>query len=479
MRVLALESSTTSAKALLYDSDTAAISTMSRRFHLISGDSAQRDPDEVGSQLFALGRECLAGRDVDLVALSSTWHGLTLQRPDGTSATPVYEWPYPGAEAITTRLRRDPAFVRWYYEHTGAMVSAIFPAFKLRMLADAGVDLTSGLVMDQGSVLFQRLTGVAATTYSLASGTGLLNVDTGEWSGEVAEALGVGQACLPDLLPSRTLRPLTTAAGAVLGLRPGTPVLAPGPDGGLTQIGDRASEPGVMTFSMGTSGAMRLATDTPVLSPRQSTWCYRSPDTWLSGIATSGCGNCVDWARVTMFGPDTDFVALEPRLRAGVRDVPIFLPFLFGERCPGWLDQRRGGFVGLQPTHDTVDLYQAVLQGVVFNLFQCYEELVRLNGQPHRIRLSGGVLFSPFWTQLTADVIGAELEVSTQQHASAMGAIRLGLSTLGADDAPAESSGDPQRTLTPNPTMSSYYRDRYEAYLKAYEQSTNKEMSPA
>jgi gluconokinase len=339
------------------------------------------------------------------------------------------------------------------------------------MLADAGLDLAAGMVLDQGSVLFQRLTGTFATTAALASGTGLLGVQSTGWDPEVSEVLGLSAARLPELIDARAHAPLTSAGAALLDLPAGTPVLAPGPDGGLSQLGDEASKPGVLTFSMGTSGAMRLAVPTPVLSDRQSTWCYRSPDTWLSGAATSGCCNAVDWARVAFFGESTDFGALEAQLRPGQRDVPVFLPFLFGERCPGWHDQREGGFSGLTARHDTLDLYQAVLHGVVFNLLQCYEELRRLNGQPERIRLSGGVLSSPFWVQLTADVFGTELELSPQQHSSAMGAIRLGLSASDPDGTHPGLSSDPVRSVAADPALADYYQERYAAYLSVYEQT--------
>lgn len=66
-------------------------------------------------------------------------------------------------------------------------------------------------------------------------------------------------------------------------------------DGGLNQVGAGAVADGVMTFSVGTSGAIRLTTSKPVLSKEPSTWCYMSPKNWLSGAATNGCCNCLDW----------------------------------------------------------------------------------------------------------------------------------------------------------------------------------------
>ncbi len=77
----------------------------------------------------------------------------------------------------------------------------------------------------------------------------------------------------------------------------------------------------------------------------------------------------------------------------------LFHPFVFGERCPGWSEDRRGGFVGIHAFHDEFDLYHAVLEGVLFNMRQCYEILEDLGGKPERILLSGGIMNSSEWAR--------------------------------------------------------------------------------
>ncbi|WP_258933019.1 FGGY-family carbohydrate kinase [Nesterenkonia pannonica] len=233
------------------------------------------------------------------------------------------------------------------------------------------------------------MTGWRATSVSQASGTGLLNAETCEWDQEILRRLGLEDVKLPELVGAEVTAPLNAEAAALLGLEPGAAVLIPGPDGGMNQVGNAATSPGEMTFSMGTSGALRLAAEAPAFSPRMSTWSYRSPVGWLSGAAASGCTNCVDWAKDRLFEPGTTYADIEPQLSEQPRDLPLFMPFLFGERCPGWQDQRRGGFLELHPSHTRADLYQAVLHGVTLSLYHCYRELTDLNGTPDRIILSG------------------------------------------------------------------------------------------
>lgn len=474
MRILALESSTTSAKTMLFDTETGTTAVRSRRFEVDGSDGSVRDGDAIYTQMMALGREAAAGARVDLIVLSGTWHGLTLVDEDLRTRTPVREWPDTSAQDLSARMRQDQDFTWWYYERTGCMVNAIYPAFKLMWLKEQGMDLRGLTAMDQPTLNFARLTGRVASNPSLASGTGLLGAEHAAWDDEVRTRLGIAEVALPELVESTQTAPLRADAATLLGLPAGVPVLTPGPDGGLSQVGDLATEPGDMTFSMGTSGALRFATRHPSFSPAQSTWSYRSPLGALSGAATSGCGNCVDWARERLFGLSTGYDEIEPLLsadRGADGDGPVFLPFLFGERSPGWQDQRRGGWVDMRPQHARADLYQGVLEGIVYSLYHCFKELTALNGMPRRIVLSGGVLSSPFWTQLTADVFGAEMEVSTLQHSSVVGAVRMGLQASGLDVRhPAFDTGE-VRTVRPRAERRAQYDHGFARYLEHYSQT--------
>ena len=131
-------------------------------------------------------------------------------------------------------------------------------------------------------------------------------------------------------------------------------------DGGLNQNGVGAIKENVMTFSVGTSGAMRISTAKPMIPKSPSTWCYLSPKGWLSGAATAGCCNCIDWFVEHVAAGKTDYSQLEQG-EDEILDTPIFLPFLFGERCPGWNDKRGGGFAGLKAGHDIKDMYRGCL----------------------------------------------------------------------------------------------------------------------
>ena len=169
-------------------------------------------------QTAALGRQLCANRRVDVISLSGTWHSVMLLDKSMNPVTPVYQWPYTGAEGLCAELQRDAAFTDWFYRRTGCMVSAIYPAFKLMHLTRQGYDLAWHYATGQGTYNFYRLTGQFAETACMASGTGFLNTHTRNYDDEVLEFVGVRRESLPRLAGFGDVQPLSRAGAAALGL---------------------------------------------------------------------------------------------------------------------------------------------------------------------------------------------------------------------------------------------------------------------
>ncbi len=298
MEILVLEASTTSAKAMLYHTQDGTFETAAREYGPEpSGDPAARDIEAVYRQMMAVGREVAEGKKIDMISLSGTWHSVALCSSRMEPQTPVYLWSYTGASELCRELRKDPAYVSSYYQRTGCMVNAIYPLFKLELLRRQGWKVEDCFPVSQGTYNTYRMTGQRVSTKCLTSGSGLLNIHTRDYDDASLEDFGLRRDQLSRLVEYDETFPLNQEAARLLGVTEGIPVIPTNSDGALNQVGVGALEPGVATFSVGTSGALRLTTEKPVLPEKPSTWCYLSPKAWLSGAATNGCCNCVDWAR--------------------------------------------------------------------------------------------------------------------------------------------------------------------------------------
>jgi len=455
---------------MLYDTANRTYETETKAYPVYYGDPTLHDAEGVFLETAAVGKKLCAGRKIDAIALSGVWHSVMLCSADFTPETPVYLWSNTEAADICRQLRKDDGYTRNFYRKTGCMVNAIYPAFKLKLLRERGLRLEDYTIAGQGTYNNFRLTGKKIVTDCMASGSGLYDIHEKRFDKSILDELDVSESNLAGLVTYRDNYPLTEDGAGLLGLEAGIPVIPSCPDGALNQIGSGALSEGVMTISIGTSGALRLAASKPVLPEIPSTWCYLSPKTWLSGAAISGCCNCVDWCKDKLFGPDITYAAVESTLDK-TDDTPVFLPFLYGERSPGWQDERRAGFLGVMPSHSRNDLYHAVLEGVLFNLYQCYEVLTKINGVPRRIKLSGGILNSPFWSQMCADIFGMDMDVDNAKQGSLMGAAALGLEKLGVIADIAEFKTDTDKVITPNPEMKEIYAGKYERYLEYYDKT--------
>lgn len=480
MWILVLESSTTSAKAMVYDLETGEISEKTHPYPKMFEDGGLHDADVVFEETASLGRmlaEEACGEHfaekIAAVALGGAWHGVMLCSKDMKPASPVCQWTYTGAAPVCSRLRKDKEFAHAYYHRTGCMVNATYPAFKLVHLREQGRDLENYYIMGQSTYNNYRLTGRRIVSRCMVTGAGLLNVHTKDYDEETLKLSGITKENFCQLVDSTETSPLTEEGAAVLGLKPGIPVVVGNSDGGLNQVGVGASKKGVMTFSVGTSGAMRLSVDRPTIPETPSTWCYLSPKGWLAGAATAGCTNCIDWfvdqVAGRARGVKIDYGMLEQGTHEKIEDTPTFLPFLFGERCPGWNDERQGGFYGILPHHELSDLYRSVQQGVLFNLYHCYRLLTDVAGSPDRIKLSGGILHSKAWTQMCADIFGHDMEIDESKQSSMMGAAVLAREVLGDLGDASDFEPHVREVVKPDMGRHELYMKQFEKYMKLYE----------
>lgn len=471
MRILVMESSTSSAKAMLYSTEVGVEAVHSQPYaanEMQAGAVGLQDPEMVFLHTAAVAKELAGGKPVDAVVPCSTWHNVMVADQNMRPLTPAYTWTYNGAATVASRLRRDGEFCRRFYQNTGCMVHAIYPAFKLLALQEDGVNLEHTQICSQGSYNVFRLTGEKVTTDCAASGSGLLNVHTRKWDKEILEMLGITENQLCALSDYRHPLSLSAEGARLLGQPAGVPVLPAYPDGALNQVGAGALMPGTMTFSVGTSGAIRLSVERPVLPDKPSTWCYLSPNGWLSGAATSGACNCLEWCKKTFFPQEKSFARLDA-LSVDIKGMPLFFPFLFGERCPGWHDEWRGGFLEVKPHHSTADLYRSAQEGILFNLYHCYQILCAENGVPKQIQLSGGIINSRVWRQMCCDIFGRKLLCADTSQASMLGGAVLALETLGEIRRIEDFRVDTAQCLEPDNAMHELYEERFHAYLEHYQ----------
>jgi len=321
-----------------------------------------------------------------------------------------------------------------------------------------------------------RLTHEYAMDKADGSGTLLFNLEKRDWSNDILNTLSIPAEWLPKTFegPEITGR-VTRETAEATGLREGTPVVAGGGDQSAQAVGVGAIRPGVLAVTLGTSGVVFAATETPLIESqgRLHAFCHAVPERWhLMGVMLSAAGS-LQWYRDALC-PDMSFdelVTEAARVAAG-SDGLLFLPYLSGERTPHPDPLARGAFAGLTTRHTRAHLTRAVLEGVAFGLKDIFSLMHEVGMREiNEVRVSGGGAKSSVWRQILADVLASELVTVNTTEGAAYGAALLAGVAAGAwsnvDEACAQTIRVSDRVL-PDVTNVARYAEMYPQYQSLY-----------
>ena len=417
---------------------------MPGRFHQIAcpprvtaDGGAEHDPDALVEAVVA----CLdavqprtAASDIAAVGVSTYWHGLLGFDAEGRAVTPVYLWA-DTRSAPDASLLRGALDERAIHARTGCYLHTSYWPAKLRWLAREYPAETARVVRwgSVGELIELALFGEARTSLSIASATGLFDQTRSVWDPEALAVAGLHPAQLFPLVDRTEARRDLRApwSGRWPGLRSAAWFPAVG-DGAASNVGAGCVDAAHMALNVGTSAALRVLAGRDAPSPPHGLWRYRlDANRALVGGATSEGGNVFAWCRDHLRLPDD--AAIEAALATRAASDLVALPFLAGERSPGWRGDRRGAIVGLSLDTSAVDVLGAMLEAVALRLALVYELLAPSAAPRHTIVASGGALeASPAWTQMIADALGRPITRATDAEATSRGVACLALEAIGA-----------------------------------------------
>jgi gluconokinase len=382
----------------------------------------------------------LRGNEVVAIGFSAAMHGLLCVDEAGEPLSRVITWMDRRAHAVADRWRADGNGSA-LYARTGAPMHPMLPVAKLRWLAEhePGLFARTRRFVGLKELIVYRWTGEWLVDHGIASATGMLDLRTRDWDPLALQLAGVDAGRLSRPAPPSTALPaFRPAIARELGLDGNVAVVLASADGPLANIGVGATVGGGVALTLGTSGAVRVLTDAPLLDPRGRTFCYCADDArYVVGGPTSAAGASLDWIFALLLAelPKQRRFARAAELAAEIApgaEGLVVLPFFAGERAPYWNSALRGAFDGLDLAHDRRAILRAGFESVVFGVFAVYEVLRELTGDATRLLLSGGLTKAVLVRELLADVFGLPAAQPHQQEASAFGAALLAAQRLRA-----------------------------------------------
>lgn len=349
---------------------------------------------------------------------------------DRRTASECDQWKKDGGEAMIrekTGLVIDPYFsaskIRWLLENVSG----------LRARAEKG-EIAFGTI---DTFLLWRLTGGASfkTDVSNASRTQLMNLESGEWDGDLLKFFSVPQQVLPEISDS------AGAFGFTKGLKilpNGIPITGIAGDQQAALFGQTCFEEGEAKCTFGTGSFLLINSGQRMVRSRSgllTTVAWRLKGEAQMTYALEGgafiCGAAVQFLR-DQLGFIKESREIE-KLASQVKDSEgvEFVPALTGLGAPHWDPHARGMICGLTRGTTRSHIARATLEAMALQNTEILLAMREDLGQNLRsVRVDGGAAANGLLMQLQADYLGVEVVRPKMIETTSAGAAYL--AALGA-----------------------------------------------
>jgi gluconokinase len=482
--IIGIDIGTTNTKAIAYTAEGNTIAQASSTYTPLDtpADRHEMDADVLFSAVCQTIREVTAQADpafLQGISFSSAMHSLMAVDTDGKPLTNIITWADLRSSKQAAALKDTPTG-KLIYQRSGTPVHPMSPLSKLLWMKEEAPELFNATYKFIGikEYIFYRFFGQYLIDHSIASATGLFDIYDLTWNKEALAITGLTADRLSK--PVSTTQPVTGLPkkyADYLGIDPSVPFIIGASDGCLANLGSGAMEPGEMSVTIGTSGAVRMASAQPQHDAKGRIFNYILTSQWyISGGPINNGAVLLNWyaenflQRPLTTSEDVDgFLQQAATVPAGAVGL-IFLPYVQGERAPVWDAEAKGVFFGIQAHHTQAHFMRAIIEGINNALYEVAQSVEETIGPIDRLYASGGFTRSSQWLQWLADLFGKEVIVSAAADASAVGAALLGWNALGI----TETLALPVRTeqaaarFVPHASQHAVYRRNYAIYTSLY-----------
>ncbi|MBX2915871.1 MAG: gluconokinase [Cyclobacteriaceae bacterium] len=405
--------------------------------------------------------------EVKAICFSSAMHSLVAVDAAGKALTPVITWA-DTRSATQAKEIKNSAIALQLHHQTGTPIHPMSPLCKLIWLRESGWDgfkIAHKFISIKEFIWF-HLTGEFKIDYSIASATGLFDIHQLSWSKQAVGLTGISLSQLSAAVPA-TYR--SSVYSKELKDWQTVPVIIGASDGCLAQLGSNAMQPGVLTITLGTSGAVRRSASRNLFDPKGRLFNYiLLNDETVAGGATNNGTAVMDWFIRELAEPGENLQQTISRVCTHVNagsDGLLALPFLQGERAPMYNPDARGVFFNIGMQHTRHHFAHALLEAICYELKWIAESVEAVCGPSDNVVVSGGITHSPEWIQMLADVLNRELFATAGHDASALGAAHLAFQAEGIT---FQSEGLSHNLYKPRlPALA--YEQGYTRFRKLYE----------
>ena len=376
-----------------------------------------------------------ATRRIGGIGLSGQMHGAVLLDSELEVIRPAILWNDGRSEAQCAEITAMDAGLA---EIAGVRPMAGFTAPKLMWLAKHEPEAharVAHVLLPKDWIGF-RLHGGLVSDPSDAAGTFWFDQAEGRWSEALCAATDTNIDWLPEVRAGNAIAGrLHEDAARALGLPVDLPVAAGAGDAAAGGVAVGAIREGQGFISLGTSGQVFLPTATYRAAPEAGvhSFAHTLPGLWFQMAAILNGARPMSWfaevaqAEIGTLLAEAEAVSLDR--------LPLFLPYLTGERTPHGDTDIRAGFYGLSNGTGRAEMMRAVIDAIAMSLADATGAIASATALPETMLTLGGGARSDLLLQTIADATGLTLERGEKAEIGpAFGAAVLAASACGAGE---------------------------------------------
>ncbi|NYI42198.1 rhamnulokinase [Demequina lutea] len=347
------------------------------------------------------------------------------------------------------------------YSHNGLQFLPFNTLYQLAVERDTGMLDVADRVLLVPDLMAWYLTGEKVAESTNASTTGLLDVTTHGWNGELMDRLHLQRTLFPSLVqPGDRIGSLLTHVAVQTGLHASTPVIAVGShDTASAVVATPMTEPGGAYISCGTWGLVGVETESPVLTvaAREANFTNEGGvdgrTRFLHNVMGLWLLNETVAAWILEDGGPFNLSALLDAAAAVEDAVPVFdandsrfvAPGDMSGRIALWCTEH-----GVWAPTSRAHITRSIVESLAAAFASAIRNAGELSGQEvRRIHIVGGGAQNPLLCQRTADRAGLPV-IAGPIEATAIGNVLVQGRALGATEGSLESLRDlVARTFNP------------------------------
>lgn len=417
------------------------------------------------------------------ICLSSAMHSLIVVNDKGKAITPMITWADNRAGKIAERIKKSAAG-EMLYEQTGTPIHAMSPLCKIIWFKENNSEIfnTAHKFISIKEFIWLNLFNAYEIDFSIASANGLFDIESLHWNENALILAGITTEKLSTPVNTDHSRNNVDAAfAAEVGIDGSTFFVIGASDGCMANLGSFATKVGIGALTIGTSGAVRVASKKPIYNFEAMTFNYRlDHETYICGGPTNNGGIVLKWYAENFLRKKLssieDYQTLIDKI-ATVQpgaDGLIFLPYILGERAPIWNSEASGVFFGIRNFHTQEHFTRAVLEGISMALFSIAENMQRAGLAIDQINVSGGFVHSTQWLQILANMFQKKICLINTGDASALGAAYLGMKKIKMISDYNELQSKETKVILPDKKCAEVYRKQYNLYQDLYKTLSEK-----